>query len=156
MSDANPARIVADADVLAADLLVGGAARAALDEIRRHDWLTLVVSDELLAETRDIVAELADEGLAAAWHRKITAETHAVTHPPEDHPALAAAYRGDAAQLLSFDEQLTSAAANRSIQPHLALSVRTPDAFTTVFDPGALYESLHDDSYTGPDREPRS
>jgi hypothetical protein len=36
MTDADPTRVVADADVLAADLLVGGVARDALDHVRAH------------------------------------------------------------------------------------------------------------------------
>jgi len=153
--EASPARIVADADVLAADLLVGGAAREALDQIRRHGWLELVASDPLLDDAVAVITELADEQLAADWRAKITAERVAVSHPEGDHPALASAYRGGAAHLLTFDEGLTSAAANRSLQEHMALSIRTPDAFATLFDPASLYESLHDDAYPGPDRDPR-
>ncbi|RLM83478.1 hypothetical protein D3D02_18005, partial [Halobellus sp. Atlit-38R] len=37
----SPARVVADADALAADLLLGGAAREALDALRSHAWTTL-------------------------------------------------------------------------------------------------------------------
>ena len=48
MSNPGHARVVADADVLAADLLVGGSAREALDIVRRHSWLEFVVTDSLL------------------------------------------------------------------------------------------------------------
>lgn len=156
MSEADPSRIVADADVLAADLLVGGPAREALDAVRRHGWLELVASDELLDDAWHVVASLACEELADAWYERVDGERVAVAHPAGDHPALASAYRGDAAHLLSFDENLTSAATNRSLQSHLTLSIRTPDAFVTLFDPESLYESLHDGSYTGPDRDPRA
>jgi predicted nucleic acid-binding protein len=156
MSDPSPARIVADADVLAADLLVGGPAREALDQVRSHGWMDLVASDELVGQTGRLIAALADDSLASAWRERIQRERVAVTHPPDDHPALASAYQGGAAHLLSFDETLTSAATNRSLQPRVTLSVRTPDAFAALFDPESLYESLHDDSYPGPDRDPRA
>lgn len=150
--DADPARVVADADVLAADLLVGGTAREALDQIRRHSWVELVASDPLLDDAEHVIGELSDDSLAADWRECLTDERITVDHPPDDHPALASAYRGGAAHLLSFDDRLTSATANLTVQPHLALSVRTPDAFTTVFDPERLYESLFEDAYPGPDR----
>ena len=156
MSEPSPARVVADADVLAADLLVGGPAREALDHVRRHGWMELVASDDLLGETEGLIAALADDDLASAWRERIEAERVAVSHPPEDHPALASAYRGGAAHLLSFDETLTSAATNRSLQPRVTLSVRTPDAFAALFDPESLYESRHEDPYPGPDRDPRA
>ena len=38
----NPARVVADADVLAAGLLVGDPSREALDLVRAHSWVELV------------------------------------------------------------------------------------------------------------------
>ena len=121
------ARIVADADVLAADLLVGGDARAALDHVRRHDWLTLVASEQLLGDA----------------------------DPAGDHPGLASAYRGEAAHLLTYDDSLRSARTGLSIQPHADLSARPPDAFARLFDPKTLYEATHDDDYPGPDRESR-
>jgi predicted nucleic acid-binding protein len=156
MSEPSPARVVADADALAADLLVGGPAREALDHVRSHGWMELVASDELLGETEAVIAALADDDLASAWRERIEAKRVAVSHPPEDHPALASAYRGGAAHLLSFDETLTSAATNRSLQSRVSLSVRTPDAFAALFDPESLYESLHEDPYPGPDRDPRA
>jgi hypothetical protein len=79
-----------------------------------------------------------------------------VEHPPEDHPGLAAAYRGEATHLLSYDDALRSAKTGLSIQPHADLSVRPPDAFARLFDPEALYEATHDDAYPGPDRDPRA
>ena len=156
MSEANPARIVADADVLAADLLVGGPARAALDHARRHDWVVLLASDPLLDEAQAVIAALADDDLAAAWRERIERERVTVTHPEGDHPALASAYQGEAAHLLTFDDDLSSAATNRSLQTHMTLSIRSPDAFARLFDPESLYESLHDDEYPGPDRDPRA
>ncbi|MFT4947570.1 MAG: hypothetical protein ACI8TL_001814 [Natronomonas sp.] len=156
MSEADPARIVADADVLAADLLVGGPARQALDHVRRHGWIDLLASDPLLDDATDVITALADEGLAAAWRDRIERERVAVAHPEGDHPGLASAYRGGAAHLLTDDEGLSSAATNRSLQPHMALSIRSPDAFARLFDAESLYESLHDDAYPGPDHDPRA
>jgi predicted nucleic acid-binding protein len=153
--EADPTRVVADADVLAADLLVGGPAREALDCVREHSWMTLVASDDLLAEAAAVVADLTDPDLAADWRERADREREAVDHPPGDHPGLASAYRGRAAHLLTSDEGLASAGANRSLQSHMQVSVRTPDAFARLFDPGALYEATHDGAYPGPDRDPR-
>lgn len=156
MSDApDPTRIVADADVLAADLLVGGAAREALDHVRRHSWLDLVASDHLLDDARATIADLSDLDLAADWHERIDRERIPIEHPPEDHSGLASAYRGGAAHLLSFDDGLASAGANLGFQPHFRVSVRHPDAFAAVFDPASLYEAEIGDEYPGPDRDPR-
>ncbi|MXR52029.1 hypothetical protein GRX03_10510 [Halovenus sp. WSH3] len=155
MTESDPTRIVADADVLAADLLVGGAARDALDHVRRHDWLSLVASDALLADATAIIADLADAALAEDWRDRIEIERVAVDHPEGDHPGVASAYHGEAAHLLTLDDGLSSAAANRSLQPHMALSVRSPDAFARLFDPASLYESVYEEAYPGPDREPR-
>ncbi|APW97671.1 hypothetical protein CHINAEXTREME_07750 [Halobiforma lacisalsi AJ5] len=159
MTDAdrpNPARVVADADVLAADLLVGGDARAALDHVRRHSWVDLVASDHLLERTERLVTAVADADLAAAHRERLEAERVAVDHPPEDHPALASAYRGSAAHLLSYDERLGSAKAGLSMQPHVSVSVRPPDAFARLFDPESLYEEVEGGAYPGPDLDPRS
>jgi predicted nucleic acid-binding protein len=153
---ADPTRVVADADVLAADLLVGGPARAALDHLRRHSWMTLVASDHLLDDAAAVVADLADEGLAGDWRKHVEDWREHVDHPPADHSGLASAYRGEAAHLLSFDDQLTGAAANTAVQPHVTVSIRPPDAFARLFYPASLYESVHDDQYPGPDRDPRA
>jgi predicted nucleic acid-binding protein len=155
MTDADPTRVVADADVLAADLLVGGVARDALDHVRAHSWLTLVASDPLLDDAQTVVARLADEDLAADWRECVERDCELVDHPEGDHPALASAYNGKAAHLLSFDEGLGSTTANLSLQAHMQVSVRTPDAFATLFDAAALYEATHDDAYPGPDCDPR-
>lgn len=152
----DPTRVVADADVLAADLLVGGDARAALDHVRRHDWLTLVASEQLLDDAQAVLETLADADLAAAWRDRIEETVEVVEHPPDDHPGLASAYRGEAAHLLSYDESLRSAKTGLSIQPHADLSIRPPDAFARLFDPEALYEATHDGEYPGPDRDPRA
>ena len=152
---ADPTRIVADADVLAADLLVGGPAREALDAIREHAWLTLVASDPLLDDAQAVIAALADDALAADWRDRIEREREAVTHPDGDHPGLASAYRAGAAHLLTFDDGLASATANLSLQAHVQVSIRSPDAFVALFDPASLYEATHDDDYPGPDRDPR-
>lgn len=155
MSDASPARVVADADVLVADLLVGGPAREALDHVRRHSWVELLASDPLLADAETVITDLADADLAADWRERIEQERVVVDHPDDDHPALATAYRGGGAHLLSFDEELTSTGTNLSIQPHASLSIRSPAAFASLFDAAALYESRHDDAYSGPDCDPR-
>jgi len=156
MPEADPTRIVADADVLAADLLVGGASRAALDHVRAHSWLTLVASDELLADAEAVIAALSEHSLATDWRERIDARREGVEQPEGDHPGLASAYRGGCAHLLTFDDRLGSAAGNLSVQAHMQVSIRTPDAFTQLFDAAALYEATHDDSYPGRDREPRA
>jgi len=156
MAGGDPTRIVADADVLAADLLVGGLAREALDHVRRHDWLTLLASDALLDDVRAVVASLAEPDLAADHRERLAAATERVDHPEGDHPGLATAYRGGAAHLLSYGEDLGSAATGLSIQPHADLSIRPPDAFARLFDPAALYEHAVGGVYDGPDRNPRA
>jgi predicted nucleic acid-binding protein len=149
--EGDPTRIVADADVLAADVLVGGAARDALDILRRHSWLSLVASDPLLDDAAAVIERLASESLATDWRTHIERERVAVEHPADDHPALASAYRGGAAHLLTFDDNLTSARANLSMQPYASLSVRPPDAFVRLFDAASLYESQYGEPYPGPD-----
>lgn len=156
MTDADPTRVAADADVLAADLLVGGVARDALDHVRSHSWLTLVASDHLLDDAEAVIATLADDTLAADWRACLERDRTSVDHPDEDHPGLASAYRGRAAHLLSFDDGLGSAGANLSLQSHMQVSIRSPDAFARLFDAQALYEATHDDAYPGPDRDPRA
>ncbi len=156
MTDADSTRVVAGADVLAADLLVGGAARDALDHVRSHSWLTLVASDHLLDDAEAVIATLADDSLATDWRECIERDRETVDHPEGDHAGLASAYQGGAAHLLSFDEQLGGAGANLSLQSHMQVSIRTPDAFARLFDAASLYEATHDDDYTGPDRDPRA
>jgi hypothetical protein len=151
----DPARVVADADVLAADLLVGGPAREALDVVRGHSWVELVASDALLADVEAVVVDLADPDLATVHRERLARERVAVDHPDGDHPGLASAYRGGAAHLLSFDENLGSAAAGAAINRRIPLSVRSPGAFLAVFDPAALYPEVEGGEYTGPDRDPR-
>ncbi|WP_226480405.1 DUF7384 family protein [Natrinema amylolyticum] len=152
----NPARVVADADVLAADLLVGGDAREALDHVRRHSWVDLVASDPLLEQTERLVTALADADLAADHRERLDAERVAVDQPEGDHPGLASAYRGEAAHLLSYDDRLRSAAAGLTLQPRVSVSVRPPDAFARLFDPASLYEVVEGGEYPGPDRDPRA
>lgn len=160
MAEADPTWVVADADVLAADLLCGEAtenpARAALDHVRRHSWMTLVASDPLLDDTQAVVETLADESLAVEWRERIERERAAVDHPAGDHPALASAYRGGAAHLLTYDEGLRSAQAGASLQSHMKVSIRPPDAFARLFDPESLYEAVKGGTYPGPDRDPRA
>lgn len=151
----DPSRVVADADVLAADLLVGGDARDALDCVRRHSWVELVATEELLADTEAVVAELAGGGLAADWRERVEADCVLVDQEPGDHPGLAAAYHGSAAHLLSFEEGLASPSAGVALREVIDTSVRHPRAFAAVFDPESLYRAVEGESYPGPDRDPR-
>jgi predicted nucleic acid-binding protein len=148
-------RVVADADVLAADLLVGGAARASLDTVRAHSWIEWVASNALLNDSEKVIATLANDELASDWRETVEAERVAVEHPPEDHPALASAYHGEAAHVLSLDERLRSAKAGVNLRKHMDVSVKHPDAFARLFDPGRVYEAVFDESYPGPDRDAR-
>jgi hypothetical protein len=149
------ARVVAAADVLAADLLVGGPAREALDVVRAHSWVGLYASDRLLADAEAIVESLADVALAADWRERIERERLRVEHPDGDHPGLASAYRAEAAHLLSLDPGLSSADTNHSLRTQMQVSIRPPDAFARLFDPAALYEAIEGGEYPGPDRDPR-
>lgn len=155
-TEPSPARVVADADVLATDLLVGGPSRAALDHVRRHSWVTLVASDALLDDAEAVVSTVADDALATDWRARVEAWREPVDHPDGDHPGLASAYRGGAMHLLSFDDRLASAKAGASLQGHVALSVRHPRAFATLFDAESLYREVVGGSYPGPDRDPRA
>ncbi|MFT4884487.1 MAG: hypothetical protein ACI8U4_002003 [Natronomonas sp.] len=148
--------IVADAGVLAADLLVGQAAREALDHVRRHSWLELVVTDPLLDDAEAVIADLADGELAADWRVKIEAEATVVDQSEGDTPALAAAYEGDAAHIVTLNGRLQSAAAGANLKKHMDVSVRSPDAFARMFDPEGVYEFVFEDSYPGPDSDPRA
>jgi hypothetical protein len=154
--ESDTVRVVADAGVLAADLLVGGPARDALDHVRGHNWVNLLASDNLLDRARATIAALSTAELAEDWREHIEGERVAVEHPPGDHPALASAYRGDARHLLTEDETLTGAGVNLSLQSHMEISIRPPDAFVTLFDPESVYEGLFGESYPGPDRDPRA
>jgi hypothetical protein len=156
--DTNPARIVADADVLAADLLAGDAnnpAREAMDAVRGHSWVDLVASDHLLDDAESVIADLADGDLAAAWRERIEDLRVEVEHPRGDHPALASAYRGEAAHVLSYDEGLRSAEASATFGSRLNVSVKTPEGFAGLFDAESLYEAVEGGEYPGPDRNPR-
>ena len=149
----NPARFVADADVLAADLLVGGPARDALDLARAHEWVTLVASDPLLADAEAVVGACADADLAADWREQIDQLREPVAHPDGDHPGLASAYNGDAPHLLTFDADLQSAQAGATLRKHVDVSVRSPRAFVSLFDPESMYDVVVGGAYPGPDRE---
>ena len=154
--DPSPARVVADADVLAADLLVDGHARAALDMLRTHSWTTLVASDPLLADLEAVVAALTDPELARDWRAQIDRWRTPVSHPTGDHPALSSAYRGGAMQVISLDPTLTGPRAAAGLRDRLPVSVREPRAFEVVFSPARLYPEVADDPYLGPDRDARS
>lgn len=149
-------RLVADADVLAADLLVGGPSRTALDTVRSHSWLELVATEPLLEDVDAVLRTLADGALADKWRETITDLVTLVEQPPGDHPALAAAYRGGAPYVLSLDHRLQSADAGANLRAAMDVSIRSPDAFVAVFDPAAIYELTFDAEYPGPDRDPRA
>jgi hypothetical protein len=152
----SPARVVVDADVLAADLLVGGAAREALDALRAHSWTTLVASDALLDDAEAVITALADADLAADWREAVEAWREPVAHPAGDHPALASAYRGAAMQVVSLDPSLTGARAAAGLRDRLPVSVREPRAFATVFSAENLYPEAVGGAYPGPDRDVRT
>ncbi|ELZ81910.1 hypothetical protein C453_17879 [Haloferax elongans ATCC BAA-1513] len=154
-ADPSPTRVVADADVLASDLLVGGAARDALDHLRSHSWMTLVASPALLDDAEAVIASLADEELAADWRARVGEWAELVDHPEGDQPALAAAYRGGAMHLLTFDENLQSASAGAALSGRFPVSIREPRAFATLFAPESLYAEVESGEYPGPDRDPR-
>ncbi|ESS03790.1 MAG: hypothetical protein A07HR67_01438 [uncultured archaeon A07HR67] len=152
----SPARVVADADVLAADLLVGGPTRDALDVLREHSWTTLVASDALLDDAEAVAATLADSDLARDWRERLAAWREPVSHQSGDQPALASAYRGGAMQVISLDPALTGPGAAAELRDRLPVSVREPRAFATVFSPERLYPEVVGGEYPGPDREPRA
>ncbi|WP_418285889.1 DUF7384 family protein [Halorubrum sp. DTA46] len=152
----SPARVVADADVLAADLLVGGAAREALDALRSHGWTTLVASDSLLDDAEAVIASLSDVALAGDWRETVETWREPAAHPTGDHPALGSAYRGAAMQVVSLDPAFTGPRAAAGLRDRLPVSVREPRAFATVFSPAKLYPEAVGGAYPGPDRDPRS
>ena len=151
----SPARVVADADVLAADVCLGGDARRALEPLYRHSWTTLVASDRLLDDAEAVIESVGGRSLAADWRDCIDDWREPVDQPAGDHPALASAYRGGAMHVLSFDEGLTASGTGLALHERFPVSVRQPDAFALLFDPEGLYESERVDEYPGPDREPR-
>jgi predicted nucleic acid-binding protein len=154
-TEPSPARVVADADVLAADLLVGGPSRAALDHVREHSWLTLVASDHLLDDAAAVIRALGDDDLSRDWRDRIERTRESVDHPAEDHPALASAYRGGAMHLLTLDDSLLSASAGAALRGRVRTSPRHPRAFDTLFDAESLYREAVGGEYPGPDRDPR-
>lgn len=151
------ARVVADADVLAADLLVGRASREALDVVAEHDWIRLVASEALLSDAEVVLAEFTDGDLAGEWRSRIDSLVTLVGHPGGDHPALAAALHGDARHVLSLDDQLQSAGVGTVIrrEANVETSVRSPDAFARLFDPASVYKAINGDPYPGADSKPR-
>lgn len=150
-----PTRVVADADVLAADLLGGGSARRALTGLWLHPWMTLVASDPLVSTAEAVIGTLADEQLAADWREVIEEWREPVVHPVGDHPALASAYRGGAMHVLSFDARLTDSGTAATLAGRFPVSVRSPAAFDQLFDPESLYATIDAGAYPGPQRPPR-
>lgn len=145
----DPARVVVDADVLVADVFVDGSAREALDLLRDHSWLTLVLTEQLIADAVSVIASLADSALAETWEAVIRSEAEIVQPRLSGHPALTAAAGGNAASVLSLDERLLTPTAGAAIRPRLPTSVKSPDAFVTTVDPASLYEALEGGEYTG-------
>ena len=150
----SPTRVVADADVLAADLLVGGDARRALEAVWQHPWMTLVASDPLLATATRVVESLTTD-VAADWEALLSAWREPVSHPPGDHPALGSAYRGGAMQLLAFEGTLTTPKTAATLSQRFPVSIREPAAFCQLFDPESLYQTVSTEPYPGPARKPR-
>lgn len=156
MSHPDPASFVADADVLAADLLLDGPARAALDLARAHDWITVIASEELLDDAAAVIATTADRDLATAWQEQATDLVELVSHSPGDHPGLASAVAGNAAHVLTYNPDLLSPGANVAFQGRVDVSIRSPDAFVGLFDPASMYETVVGGEYPGPDTDPRA
>ncbi len=154
MTDDHIARVVADADVLAADLFLDASARSALDLIRSHSWITLLASDILIDQTTILIDQLSSSTLADHWAHKIRQHTTIVDHPTSDHPALATAIRGNTAHVLSHNPKLTSAKTGAALQSHGPTSVKSPEAFVRLFNPKTAYEHITGTEYPGPDRPP--
>ena len=157
-AEPSPARVVADADVLAADLLVGGDARRALDGIREHSWAALVASDVLLDDAEAVVCALADAELAADWRAKVETPREPVAHRRGNHPALASARVGGAMHVLSLDDRMLAPGTAATVRSRVETSVKHPKAFATLFDAESLYRAVHGEGseYPGPDRDPRA
>ncbi len=150
----DPTRVVVDADVLAVDLLVGGEAREALDLLRAHSWLTMVLSEQLVSDAASVIEAHTDDRLAGDWQDRIMQDATIVVPTVSGHPAIAAAATGNAASVLSFHKGLRSTAAGQTIRQHVATSVKSPDAFCKQLDPERLYEAISDEPYPGPDADP--
>lgn len=140
----DPASVVVDADVLAADVFIDGAARAAMDVLRRHEWIEVSASDRLLDDAVAIIGRLGDDALAEDWRALFEARRTPVDHPAGDHPALATAYAAGAGHVLTLDEQLTTAATGLAMRPAMSVSIRTPGAFLATFDADALQAATAD------------
>ena len=151
----DPTRIVADSDVLVADLLVGGPSRDVMDVLRSHSWLEPIATEPLLAAAEAVIASLADATLAGEWRATAEDLLSVVEQPAGDRPALAAAYRGNASQIVTLDDRLRSASTGANLRGLFEVSVRSPEAFLSVVDPEPLYELAFDASYPGPDRPRR-
>lgn len=130
----DPMRVVADVDVLAADVFLDGSARAAVSLIRESPDLTLVVTDDLLTEARDLIADFTDDSVAAAWERCARTDFHVVDPSSSGHPALVAAEAGDAATVLTHDEQFQTASAGVAIRTYVETSVKSPEAFVALVE----------------------
>lgn len=155
-AEASPTRVVADADVLAADLLGGGDARRALDRIREHSWTTLVASDPLLDDAEAVVRDAADATLAADWRAKVEQLREPVDHRRGNHPALASAKAGGAMHVLSLDDRMLTPGTAATVRSRVETSLKHPKAFASLFDAESLYREVEAGEYPGPDRDPRA
>jgi len=138
MRETYPSRVVLGPTVLAAAVDdADDAARDTLDLVLEHPAVTLVASDALLDAAATIAADRTGEAAAAELRDRVADARLVPTHPPDDHPALASAYRANAAHLVTGDPDLRDADAAAALGP-LRVSARSPAAFLRIFDPGAL------------------
>lgn len=150
-----PTAIVADIDVLAADLFIDGPSRAAMDLIRSHSWMTLVATTDLLDQAAALIESLATPALATDWRKRCVEIATIVEPAGSGQEALVAAHAGNAATVLSLDPAAQSARAGTAIRKAVETSIKSPDAFVTMTDPQSLYQTCFDAPYPGPDRDPR-
>lgn len=156
--DPDPTRVVVDADVLVADVLRHDPSREALDRIRSHSWLTLVLSRPLIEDGRALLVEFESRTLAEHWQTVLDRTGRLVEPTAGGHPALATAHAAQAAQVLSLDETLTDVATGAAIRSTVDASVKTPTAFTSTIDLASLYAvgtAKSPAEYPGPDLDPR-
>ncbi|MFB6186470.1 MAG: hypothetical protein ABEI06_00840 [Halobacteriaceae archaeon] len=155
MTQPDKTTFVIDSDVLIADLLIDGKARKALDLLRSHSWITVIISPELIRECTTVLAEFIDDSVVSAWKEKITTFGKCVTPTATGNKALACAKEANAAHVLTYDQRLLGVKAGVNIKPHVETSVKTPTSFLSIFEPKQLYEAVYDSSYEGPDQDPR-
>ncbi len=134
----DPTCIVADVDVLAADLFIDGFAREALSMIRETPALSLVLTDTLIDQTVAVIEHFGDTELADTWEHRVRTDFETVEPVLAGHPGLVAAAAASAGTLLSHDERLQRARAGVAIRARVATSVKSPRAFVSIVDPSTL------------------